>query len=161
MSTSTHATPHSHPAICVKTNAFLSHLAWIRQLKPALLNRRTDNQCCVSSQWDWYPPLPPGDENILSWAHPLPHHTTGAIAPRVQKPGSVLCPVLSLCTATILPDLEILGCVLFVCFGGFYWVFWLLFFFPLLACSLGIWAQGLVAWSCWQSTEENKAHMHF
>lgn len=54
-----------------------------------------------TSEWtDWQPKLrqqpaglvspSPGDENILSWAHPLPHRTIGVIVPCVQKPGSIL-----------------------------------------------------------------------
>ena len=176
MSTSTHAAPHSHPAIHVKTNVLLSHLAWIRQLKRALLNGRTDSWCCVSSWWDWYH-LPRRQEHPLLGTPTLTSHNWGYCS---LCPEPRLHPVPSLCIATILPDLEILLAV----------------FFPLLAHSLGDLSTGTgvsgsvlpAAYAGWappadfteaflgvkmcsatehllsgtlQSTGENNAHMHF
>lgn len=71
MSTVTRTAPHSHPAICVKTNMLLSHLAWIRQLKPALLNGRTDSRSCVSSRRGWY--HPPQEMRTSSPGHTHSH----------------------------------------------------------------------------------------
>lgn len=58
-------------SICVKTNVFSSHLACIRQLKPALLNGRTDSRCCISSRQGWY--QPPQEMRTSSPGHTHSH----------------------------------------------------------------------------------------
>lgn len=82
-STSTHAAPHSCLATCLKTTV-LGTLCSITKLKPALSNRPTDRQCCISS----------GRANVTlprRAEHPLPgtptSHNWGHY---VQKPGSIL-----------------------------------------------------------------------
>lgn len=95
MSTSTHATPYSHPAICVKTNMFLSHLAWIRQLKPVLLNRWTDSQCYVSSQWDWYPP--PQEMRTSFPEHTHSHNVQLGLLFTVSRNQALSCVLHRLC----------------------------------------------------------------
>ena len=82
-STSTHAAPHSCLANCLKITV-LGTVCSITKLKPALSNRLTDRQCCISS----------GRANVTlprRAEHPLPgtptSHNWGHY---VQKPGSIL-----------------------------------------------------------------------
>lgn len=143
----THAAPHSRPATCVKTNVLVTPCSY------------REAEASTSERADWQPMLcqqpaglvspSPGEENILSWAHPLSLRTIRPIVPRVQKPGSILCHLRALPPSCLT---------------------WEHCFFCLLACSLDDLSTGLEAWpassaSAWQTSllgaKTRSANEHF
>lgn len=143
----THAAPHSRPASCVKTNVLVTPCSY------------REAEASTSERADWQPMLcqqpaglvspSPGEENILSWAHPLSIRTIRPIVPHVQKPGSILCHLRALPPSCLA---------------------WEHCFFCLLACSLDDLSTGLEAWpassgSAWQTSllgaKTRSANEHF
>lgn len=119
----TYSTPHLHPATCVKTNLLVTPCSY------------REAEASTSERADWQPMLrqhqaglvspSPGEENILSWAHPLRHCTIRPIVPCVQKPGSILCHLRALPPSCLT---------------------WKYCFFSLIARSLGDLSTGLEVW---------------